>query len=171
MSLSTVISSQIVYQSLITLESVTIELVPKAYKQIFPYNTLSSFTIFLPKQLNMDGRWEVAFSKTSYPSMYQNVTKGKFVLLTKNFQSRQVFIIWNLVFTLPFWILLRPWTISFNRKTITGIAVSQLYCLEERKRLRFILEMKDLALHFLLQPERHFWKECWQWIWCDVETE
>ena len=27
----------------------------------------------------MDGQWEVAISENSYPSMYQNVTKGKFM--------------------------------------------------------------------------------------------
>ena len=29
--------------------------------------------------MNMDGQWEVAFSETSYPSMYQNVREGKFI--------------------------------------------------------------------------------------------
>ena len=38
---------------------------------------LSSFTIFLPEQVNLDGQWEVAISEISYPSMYQNVTEWK----------------------------------------------------------------------------------------------
>ena len=44
-----------------------------ASAQLFPDNTLSSFTNFLPEQLNLDGQLEVAISELSYPSMYQNV--------------------------------------------------------------------------------------------------
>ena len=61
------------------MELFTIELVSYASAQLFPDNTLSSFTNFLPEQLNLDGRWEVAISEISYPSMYQNVTEGKFM--------------------------------------------------------------------------------------------
>ena len=35
--------------------------------------------IFLPDQVNLDGQWEVAIWGISYPSMYQNVTDGKFL--------------------------------------------------------------------------------------------
>ena len=65
------------------MESFTIELVSNASAQLFPDNTLSSFTHFLPEQLNLDGQWEVAISEISYPSMYQNVTEGKFVCFDK----------------------------------------------------------------------------------------
>ena len=41
-------------------------------------NTLSSFTNFLPEQVNLEGQWEVANSEISYPTMYQNLTEGKF---------------------------------------------------------------------------------------------
>ena len=66
-------------QSHLTMESFTIELVSNASAQLFPDNTLSSFTNFLTEQLNLDGQWEVAISEKSYPSMYQNVTEGKFM--------------------------------------------------------------------------------------------
>ena len=59
------------------MESFTIELVSNASEQLFPDNALSSFTNFLPEQLNIDGQWEVAISEISYPSMYQNVTERK----------------------------------------------------------------------------------------------
>ena len=59
------------------MDSFTIELVSNTSSQIFPYNTLSSFTNFLPEQVNLDGQWEVAISEISYPSMYQNVTEVK----------------------------------------------------------------------------------------------
>ena len=61
------------------MDSFTIELVSNASSQLFPHNTLSSFTNFLPEQVNLDGQWEVAISEISYPSMYQNVAQGKFI--------------------------------------------------------------------------------------------
>ena len=60
-----------------SIDSLTNELVSNASSQLFPNNTLSSFTNFLPEQVNLDGQWEVAISEISYPSMYQNVTEGK----------------------------------------------------------------------------------------------
>ena len=62
------------------MDSFTIELVSNASSQLFPNNTLSSYTSFLPEQLKLDGHWwEVAISQISYPSMYQNVTERKFM--------------------------------------------------------------------------------------------
>ena len=60
------------------MDSFTIELVCNAFGELFPDNTLSSFTIFLPEQVNLEGQWEVAISEMSYSSMYQNITEGKF---------------------------------------------------------------------------------------------
>ena len=62
------------------MDSFTIELVSNASFNCFPDNTLSSFSNFLPEQINLDGQWEVAISELSYPSMYQNITLGKFYL-------------------------------------------------------------------------------------------
>ena len=73
------------------MESFTIELVSNASAQLFPDNTLSSFTNFLPEQLNQDGQWEVAISKISYPSMYQNVTEGKFMFFDKKLSKSSEF--------------------------------------------------------------------------------
>ena len=61
------------------MDSFTIELVSKASGELFPNNTLSSFTNFLPEQEILEGQWEVAISKISYTSMYQNKTEGKFM--------------------------------------------------------------------------------------------
>ena len=61
------------------MDSFTIELVSNAAPQLFPNNTLSSFTNFLPEQVNLEGQLEVAISEISYPSGYQNVTEGKFM--------------------------------------------------------------------------------------------
>ena len=60
------------------MDSFTIELVSNASAEMFPDNTLSSFTNFLPEQLNLEGQWEVAISEISYPSMYEKITEEKF---------------------------------------------------------------------------------------------
>ena len=60
------------------MDSLTIELVSNASGELFPDNTLRSSTNFLPEQVNLEGQWEVAISKLSYPSMYQNITEEKF---------------------------------------------------------------------------------------------
>ena len=62
------------------MDSFTIELISKASGELFPNNTLSFFTTFLPEQVNLEGQWEVAISDISCPSMYQNITEGKFKL-------------------------------------------------------------------------------------------
>ena len=62
-------------------------MVLKASPQLLSHNTLSSFTNFLPEQLNLDGQWAVAISATSYPSMYQNVTEGEFMYVDKKFSK------------------------------------------------------------------------------------
>ena len=73
------------------MESFTIELVSNASAQLFPDNTLSSLTNFLPEQLNLEGQWEVAISEISYPSMYQNVTEGKFMFFDKKLSESSEF--------------------------------------------------------------------------------
>ena len=47
------------------MDSFTIELVSNASSQLFPNNTLNSFTNFLPEQEKLDGQWEVAISEIS----------------------------------------------------------------------------------------------------------
>ena len=129
------------------MELFTKKLVPKSSAQLIPDNTLSSFTSFLPKLLNLEDQWEVAILEKSYPSGYQSSTEGYIMFLTRNFQSRQNCIIWNLIFTLPIGISLRPWTLSFKKDPITMKTVSRLKCLEERKKLRYTVQMKYLVLH------------------------
>ena len=47
------------------MDSFTIEFVFTASGEFFPDNTLSSFTNFLPEQLNLEGQWEAAISEIS----------------------------------------------------------------------------------------------------------
>ena len=65
------------------MDSFTIELVSSDFGEFFPNDTLSSFTNFLPEQVNLEGQTEVAISAISYPSMYQNITEGKFRFFDK----------------------------------------------------------------------------------------
>ena len=65
------------------MDSFTIELVSNASGELFQDNTLISFTNFLPEQVNLEGQWEVAISEMSYPSIYQNLTEGKFQFFEK----------------------------------------------------------------------------------------
>ena len=73
------------------MESFTIELVSYASAQLFPDNTHSFFSNFLPEQLNLDGQSEVAISEISYPSMYQNVTEGKVTFFEKKLSKSSEF--------------------------------------------------------------------------------
>ena len=56
------------------MDTITIELVSKASGELFPDNTLSSYTNFLPEQVNLERQWEVAISEISYPSMNRKTT-------------------------------------------------------------------------------------------------
>ena len=69
------------------MKSFTRDLVSNASAQLFPDNTLSSFTKFLPEQLQLDGQWEVTISEISCSSMYQIVTEGKFMFFDKKFSK------------------------------------------------------------------------------------
>ena len=69
------------------MDSFTIELVSNASGELFPDNTLSSFTNFLPEHVNLEGQWEVAISEISYPSMYQNITEGYFKFFDDKFSK------------------------------------------------------------------------------------
>ena len=73
------------------MELITKELVSNASLQKFPANSLSSFTNFLPEQLNLEGQWEVAISEISYPSLYQNVTDGKFMFFDEKLSKSSEF--------------------------------------------------------------------------------
>ena len=74
------------------MDSFTIELDSNASGDFFPNNTLSSFTNFLPEQVNLEGHWGVAISELSYPSMYQNITERTFKFFEEKFlKSRSTY--------------------------------------------------------------------------------
>ena len=91
-------------------------------------------------------------SRNILPNNVPKCHRGKiYVFWQETFENRQNSTIWNLVRTIPLQILLKPWKLSFLVDTITAKNVSQLKCLEERKKLRFTLHMKDLVLHYLVR--------------------
>ena len=63
------------------INSFNVELVSNASFDCYSNKTLSSSTNFLPEQINLEGEWEVPITKLSYPSLYQNITEGKFFYL------------------------------------------------------------------------------------------
>ena len=63
------------------MDAFSIELVSNAFLNCYSKNSLISFTNFLPEQLHLKAEWEVAISEISYPSLYQNVTEGKFTFV------------------------------------------------------------------------------------------
>ena len=69
------------------MELLTKKLVSNASALLFPENTLSSYTSFLPEQLNVEGQGEVANLEISYPLVYQNVTEGKFMFFDNKLSS------------------------------------------------------------------------------------
>ena len=73
------------------MESFTKQFVSNASAQLFPDNTLNSFTNFLPEQLNLEGQWEAAILETSYPSRYQNVTEGNFMFFDQKISKSSEF--------------------------------------------------------------------------------
>ena len=126
--------------------------------------------IFYQRNWIWKGSGRLQFRKYPTHQCTKVSRRENFCFLTGTFQSRQNSFIWNLVFTLPLRILLKPWTLSFKKDTITAKTVSQLKCLEERKKLRFTLQLKDLVLH----PSVRFWdtfsevmlvmnlEQCWE---------
>ena len=62
------------------MKAFTNKLITNAFAQQFPDDHYTEFFYkLLPEQLNLEGQLEVAISEKSYPSMYQNVTEGKFM--------------------------------------------------------------------------------------------
>ena len=69
------------------MDSFTVELVSNASGELFPDNSFSSFTNFLPEQVNLEGHWEFAISEISYPSIYQNITERYFKFFDEKFSK------------------------------------------------------------------------------------
>ena len=73
------------------MEPFTKELVSNTSAQLFRNSTVSFSTKFLPEQQNLEGQLEVASSEISYPSLYRNVTEGKFMFFDKKLSKSSEF--------------------------------------------------------------------------------
>ena len=133
------------------MEWFTKELVSNASAQLFPDNTLSTFTNFLPAQLNLDGQWEVAISEISYPSMYQNLTEGKIMFFDKKLSKSSELhypepglypSINDIVEAMNFLIQ--------ERHNHSENCIKVKVC-EKRKKRRFTLQIKHPVLHSLVR--------------------
>ena len=136
------------------MESLTIELFSNASALLFPDNTLSSFTKFLPEQLNLGDHWVVA--EISYPSMCQNVKAGKFMFFDKKFSKSTEFYflepalhpsITNIVETIN--------TLIQERDNHSEICIT-VKVSRRTQNLKLTLQRKDLVLHSSLR----MWDTC-----------
>ena len=136
------------------------------------YSTLNSFPIFLPEQQQLEGQWENTFSEKSYPSIYQKLQRWSWCILRKkNVQIHETFTIWNTVCILPLPSLLKSWTRSFKRETITAKIVQQLKCPAKRQKIRFTLQMNDLVLFSSKRLRSLFWRYRWPIFGSDVDRK
>ena len=129
------------------MESITIKLVSNASAQLFPDNTLSSFTIFLPEQLNLEGKWEVAISEISYSSMYQNVAEGKFMFFDKKLSKSSKFHYLEPCLYPSITDIVEPMNSLIHGRHNHSENCIKVKVSRERKKLRFTKRMKDLVLH------------------------
>ena len=127
-------------------------MVSNASVQLFPDNTLSSFTSFSPKQLNPESQWDVAISEISYPSKYQNVTEGKFMFFDMNVSKSTEFCylepglhrsIKDIVEAMN--------TLIQERHNHSENCITVKVSRRTQKRERFTLQMNNLVLHFLVK--------------------
>ena len=139
------------YQNHLTMESITIELVSNGSAELVPNNALSSFTNFIPEQLNLEGQREVAISKMFYLSMYQNATEGNFKIFDKRlskllelYYMEPGIYLFITIFVETMNTLI-PKRHNHSRSCIT-VEVSRITVV-----LRFTLQMDELVLHFLLR--------------------
>ncbi len=62
-------------------QSFTVDLLSSASLHVHGNNHLGSFTNVLPKQLTLEGEWEVGLVDISYPSTFKNITEGEFCFI------------------------------------------------------------------------------------------
>ena len=131
--------------------SFTIELVSNASAQLFSDNTLSSFTKFLPEQLNLDGQWEVAISEISYPSMYQNVTEGKFMFFDKKFPKTSEFYYPEPGFYPSITDIVEAMNILIQERHNHSQNYIKVKVSRRKQKVEIYLETRNLVLHSLVR--------------------
>ena len=103
----------------------------------FPDKTLSSSTNFSLDQLNPEDQWEVAILEISCPSIYQNVTEVKFKFFDDRLLRLSEFHYLGPGLYPSITDIVEAMNTFLKKNKVTAICLSQLKCLEERKKLRF----------------------------------
>ena len=138
---------------------------------IYTQNTELFYNFYYQRNWIWKVNGRLHFQKYPTHRSTKKLHREKLCFLTTNFQGRQNSTYWNLVFTIPLRILLKPWKFSFKKDTITAKIVSQFKCLEEHKKLRFTLQMKDLVFHCLVRIVVTFLEEMLAMSWSNVERK
>ena len=130
--------------------NLTIGFVSNAFAQLFPENTLSSFTNALTDWI-WKGNERLQFWQN--PTLQYTITlqREKLTFLTQNFQTRQKFFYLGPVSTLQFRLLLKTWKFSVKEDTLTLKGVSQSLFLEKRE-IALPAFVRKLVFFNLLDP-------------------
>ena len=139
------ILSKKVDQSHSTMELFTEELVFNASAQPYLDNTFSSFTNFLPEQLNLEVQSEVEIWEISYQSRYQFIFFDNELSKVLDFYYLEPGLYPSITD------IVEAVNTLIQEDIPTAKAVSHLKCPEELKCLKFFLQMKDLVLHSSVQ--------------------
>ena len=126
-------------------------MVSSAAAQLFQDNTLSSFTKFLPEQLNPEGQWEVAMSEISYSSMYQNVTEGSFGFFDKKLSKSPEFCYLEPGLYPSITDIVEAMNTLFQERHNHSENCITLKLSRRTQKMRFTLQMKDFVLHSLVR--------------------
>ena len=133
-------------QSHSTMDSCAMEFDSDACALLNPDNAVGSSTIFAGT--TQFGR---SMAGGNFGNLLPTSSAPKFQMESQcfpieTFECGQSFTIWSTLFNFPIRILLKSSTAFF--KSCKTSEISQLKSLEERKKLRFTLQLKDLVLHF-----------------------
>ena len=132
------------------MQSLTIDLVSNASAQPSPDKTLSSFTNFSPKQLNLEGQWEVAISEISHQSLYQNVTERNPCFFVRKFSKMSEFYYLDPGLYSSSADIVEAMNTLFQETNHSESCITVEVSLRT-KTLRLTLKMMYLVLHSLVQ--------------------
>ena len=66
-----------------SMDNFEVYLVSNGSMQLYPNNTLASFTNHLSEPLQLDGNWRVSLSSISIPTAVKNISNGDFIGFNK----------------------------------------------------------------------------------------
>ena len=132
------------------MKSYTLELVFNGSAQLLPNITVSSFTNFLPEQLNLEGHWEVAISEKPHPTMYQTVTEWKLMFFDKKVSKSSEFHYLEPSFYPPVTDIVEAMNTLIQERHNQSESCITVKASQRKQKLRFTFQMKDQVLHSLV---------------------